>query len=417
MANEKDFATVGTETFKIQGQEVQKDRIILNIQEDKSTGVVLDRSGEKNVSSGNLLVDWYNKVNRYFAEHSSVKVREKAVFFHLLSVMINAGIPMVGALKSLVGQMEKSPRLQMILKEIAENIESGESLSGSMLSYPNVFSDPEIGMVESGEASGQLNGVLENLAKDAEKAYSIKAKVKSAMMYPIVILVLLVGVIVAMMVLVIPKLKELFASTKGELPLVTRIVVGTSDFIMNHYLMLATTIGVLIGGLMFFKKTDTGKYFFDNLKLKIPVFGTLFQKAFLSRFARSLSNLLNSKVSILKTMEITANSMGNEVYRKRLLMAMEDIKQGIPLAENLNASPLFPSMLVNMIDVGEKTAQLDEITAKVATFYEDEVDTAVAGISKTIEPIILIIIGITVGTVVAAVMLPIMKLSSLSGAI
>ena len=417
MANEKDFATVGTETFKIQGQEVPKDRIILNIQEDKSTGVVLDRSGEKNVSSGNLLVDWYKKINQYFAEHSSVKVREKAVFFHLLAVMINAGIPMVGALKSLVGQMEKSPRLQMILKEIAENIESGESLSGSMLSYPNVFSDPEIGMVESGEASGQLNGVLENLAKDAEKAYSIKAKVKSAMMYPIVILVLLVGVIVAMMVLVIPKLKELFASTKGELPLVTRIVVGTSDFIMNHYLMLATVIGVLIGSLMFFKKTDTGKYFFDNLKLKIPVFGTLFQKAFLSRFARSLSNLLNSKVSILKTMEITANSMGNEVYRKRLLMAMEDIKQGIPLAENLNASPLFPSMLVNMIDVGEKTAQLDEITAKVATFYEDEVDTAVAGISKTIEPIILIIIGITVGTVVAAVMLPIMKLSSLSGAI
>ena len=237
------------------------------------------------------------------------------------------------------------------------------------------------------------------------------------MTYPIVIFFLLVAVVSAMMVYVIPKLKELFASTKGELPLVTKIVVGLSDFMVNNGLLLIA--GALGFGLFFtfFKKTDQGRYILDDIKLKIPIFGNLFKEAYLSRFARSLSNLLDSNVSIVRTLEITANSIGNEVYKRRLLMAVEDIKQGIPLAENITASPLFPPMLVNMIDVGEKTAQLDEITAKVATFYENEVDTAVAGISKIIEPVILIIIGITVGTVVAAVMLPIMKLSDLSGAL
>ncbi len=418
MPEKKDFATMGTEIFKIDGQETSKDRVILNIQEDKSNAIVLDKSGlVADKSSGNPIVDWYNKVNAYFLANSSVKVKDKATFFHLLSVMINAGIPMVMSLKSLVAQMSTSPRLQMVVKDLAERIEAGDSLSVSMIPYPQVFSDPEIGMVESGEASGQLSRVLENLATDAEKAYNIRSKVKSAMIYPIVIFSLLLVVVSGLMIFVIPKLKELFASAKGDLPLVTQIVVGISDFMINHWLVLLVAIGGLAVFFSIFKKTDTGKYTLDKLTLKLPIFGNLYKEAFLARFARSLSNLLDSNVSIIRTLEITANSIGNEVYKRRLLLAVEDIKQGIPLAENLTDPSLFPPMLVNMIDVGEKTAQLDEITAKIAIFYEEEVDTAVEGISKIIEPVILIVIGLTVGTVVAAVMLPIMKLSSLSSSL
>lgn len=418
MDNQKDFASTGTASFKLEGQEISKDRVILNIQEDQSEGIVLEK-GKKDAfaPTGNILVDWYKKMNFYMLSHANVKPKDMANFFHLLSVMINAGIPMVMALKSLAMQLKDSPRLQMVIQDLALMIENGSSLSGAMMTYVKIFTEAQIGMVQSGEASGQLSRVLDNLATDAEKVYEIRSKVKSAMTYPIVIFVLLIAVVTAMLVYVIPKLTELFAAVQGELPLITRIVVAVSDLMINNGLILiAGIIGVIVF-VHFFKKTDNGKYFFDTLKLKIPIFGNLFQKAYLSRFARSLSNLIDSNVSIVRTLEITANSIGNEVYRKRLLMAVEDIKQGIPLAENISSSPLFPPMLVNMIDVGEKTAQLDAITAKIASFYENEVDTTVNGISKIIEPVILIVIGLTVGIVVAAVMLPIMKLSDLSGSL
>ncbi len=411
----KDFATAGTESFKLDDQEKQEG-MVLNIQDEQEEGVVLpqDEKG-KFESTGNFFIDFFRKLNFYLVSRSSVKPKDKSNFFHLLSVMINSGIPMVKALRSLEMQLEKKSGMKLVVEDIATMIEGGASLSEAMAGYPKIFNDAEMGMVQSGEASGQLSGVLNNLAKDTEKAYQIRSKVKSAMTYPFVIFLLLIVVVIAMMVYVVPQLTELFEAVEGELPLVTRIVVGLSDFMVNNG--VALIIAVLIVGFFgfFFKRTDKGRYFFDSVKLRIPLFGGLFRMAYLSRFARSLSNLTDSNVSIVRTLEITANSIGNEVYRKNLLLSVEDIKQGIPLAENMSSNPLFPPMLVNMIDVGEKTAQLDEITAKVATFYEDEVDTAVAGISKIIEPVILIVIGLTVGTVVASIMLPIMQLSDAAG--
>ena len=397
-------------------QKPEKDHIVLNI-ESSDEEAPIDVKKLKVEPSGNFLIDLYHRLNNYFISLSGIKPKDKATFFHLLAVMINAGIPMLKSLKSLKLQLADNAVFSSVLGTMIEEIQGGKSLSESMAEFPNIYSDAEIGMIRSGEATGRLSGVLENLAADAEKAYSIKNKVKSAMMYPIVILLLLVAVIVAMMLWVVPKLTDLFAATGSELPILTKVLIGTSDFLRNNSKELVLGILLFVILVIVFKRTDSGKYFFDALKLKIPIFGNLFKKAFLSRFARSLSNLLDSNVTIVESLEITANSIGNEVYKKRLLMSMEDIKQGIPLAENLTASPLFPPMLINMIDVGEKTAQLDQISAKVASFYEDEVDTAVAGISKIIEPVILIIIGSTVAVVVAAIMLPIMQLSNLSGAI
>lgn len=417
MAEEKqNFADVGTESFDI-GVKGKKEPVVLNIEEEKGGGVILDKEKARAIEgTGNPLKDFWNRINRYFIEHSKVKIVDKANFFHLLSVMINAGIPMVKALKSLQMQMDKSPRMKIIVTNMAEDIEGGESLSESMSFYNDVFSEQEIGMVESGEASGQLSNVLANLAKDTEKAYQIRSKVKGAMTYPIIIVVLLIGVVVVMMTVVVPKLTSLFAAAGSDLPLITRIVVGTSDYMISHKTIMLLSVAIFALFFMLFKKTDVGKYAIDKFKISVPIFGPLFRKAFLSRFARSLSNLLDSRVSIVRTMEIVAESIGNEVFRKRLLLGAEDIKQGIPLAENMTHSDLFPPMLVSMVDVGEKTAQLDEIMAKVADFYEQEVDNSVATISKVIEPVILVVIGATVGVIVAAVMLPIMKLSNLSGA-
>jgi type IV pilus assembly protein PilC len=420
----KDFSSMGSESFELAGQTKKTDKdnknsgVILTIQEESPESLVLGKESILNgKSTGNFLIDTYNSINRFFLKRSKVKIKDKATFFHLLSVMINAGIPMVKALRSLVNQMEKTPRLQMIIDTIANNIESGSTLSGSLQNFPDVFYEQEIGMIESGEASGQLSKILENIAEDTEKAYMIKSKIKSAMMYPIVIFVLLIGVIVAMMVFVIPSLKSLFENQGAQLPLITRIVVGMSDFMVQKKLILALgALGVILA-FYAFKKTSIGKYAFDKFKISVPIFGTLFKKSYLARFARSLSNLLDSNISIVRAIEITANSIGNDVYKKSLMLAMEDIKQGIPLGESLLENPLFPPMLVNMIEVGEKTAQLDEISAKVAKFYEEEVDTAVSGISKIIEPVILVVIGVTVGGVVAAIMLPIMQLSDIAGSL
>lgn len=418
---EKTFATSGTEMFnlgkdaaKAASQSTPSGRIILNIQEDRNRGILLEKkkmiNWEKLFGTG-----FVGSINNFLITHSNISDEMKANFYHLLSVMVNAGIPMLNSIKALSQQSDTSPRLKIVLEELLHSVEGGKSLSESMLPYADVFSEKEIGMIRAGEASGQLAMTLDNLASDTSKSAEIKKKIKSAMMYPIVVVVLLFGVITALMIFVVPKLTGLFAGMGAKLPLLTRIVVGISDFMVNNTIMLVVGILGVIIGFLIFRKTDVGKYSLDLFKVKVPIFGPLFRKAYLSRFSRSLSNLLSSGLSIVTTLEIVANSVGNEVYRKRLLNAAEDIKQGIPLAETLAESEYFPPMLLSMIDIGEKTAQLDTILNKVATFYEMEVDTSVNGMSKIVEPVILIVIGGTVGVVVGAVMLPIMQMSDLAG--
>ena len=421
--NKTDFATSGTESFSLTSEaggadgkvtQVTEGKIILNIREDKE-GVVLNKSRGfgrlKNLIPANL----FNGINQFLIAHSSINDNIKSNFYHLLSVMINAGIPMINALKALAQQEVENPRMMMIVYGLAEQVEAGKKLSDAMFMHPDVFSEKDMGMVRSGEASGQLAGTLENLANDTLKAYEIKGKIKSAMTYPAVVMVLLLCVFVVMMIFVIPKLTELFAGFGKELPLLTRVVVGISNFMVNQKLQLALAVIVAIFAFSMFRKTDFGKYHLDLFKLKAPLFGSLFRKAYLSRFARSLSNLLNSGLSIVTTLEIVANSVGNEIYRKKLLLAAEDIKQGIPLAETLAESEFFPPMLLSMIEVGEKTAQLDTILDKVATFYENEVSTSINGLSKLLEPLILVVIGVSVGLIVGAIMMPIMNMSSLAG--
>lgn len=364
--------------------------------------------------TGNPLVDFFYRINDWLISHSQVTVKDLAGFFRLLAVMINAGVPLVKSLETLSAQSAKNPKLARIVSEIGKKVEQGKSFSDAMEEYKDVFDDSQIGMTKSGEATGQLNQVLTGLADRLEKNASLRAKVTGAMIYPAVILSLLVAVIFIMMVVVVPKMTEFFTQSGKALPLATQILIGMSEFFQAYWIFMLIAAGGIIATISAWKKTVVGKYQWDGLMIKLPLFGKLLQKGILARFARLLSDLLDSGVPVVQSLQIIANAIGNEVYRQKLLVASEDIEQGIPLAEALNDPSLFPVVLINMLEIGEQTAHVDVVSEKVAALYDDEVDAMVQGLTKAFEPILLIIIGLVVGGMVAAVMLPIMDMSNVA---
>lgn len=367
--------------------------------------------------TGNYFIDTFNRLNDYLIDHSKIKSRDLATFFRLLAIMLNSGVPLIKSLDTLAIQSEKSPKLKNVIFDLARSVEKGKSLSQAMTPYPEVFTEAQIGMVRSGEVTGQLNIILSDLAKDAESSAQIQNKVKGAMTYPVVILVIMTIVIVIMMVMVLPQMAQLFTQSGQELPLITRTLIAISDFMVANGWVILAGIGGLVAVIAVILKTPRGHYIWDKLKLSLPVFGPIFKKSALARFASSLGNLLASGISIVQSLQIVSKAIGNDVYKRLLLFAAEDLKKGIPLAENLRESKYFPKMLVNMIEVGEQTAQLEEVTRKISDFYTDEVNTTVASLSKIMEPLLIAIIGVLVGGLVAAIMLPIMQLTEVAGSI
>ncbi len=390
-------------------------QIVLNIAQTSGGKVLLRQKASYVKFTGNPVIDTYRRLNDFLIDHSKVKIREKATFFRLLAVMINSGLPLIKSLRTLGVQQEKSPKLSRSLYEMAQAIEGGKSLSESMSIYPEIFNEAQVGMVHAGEASGQLNKTLKELAEDVEKSASLTGKIRGALIYPVAILSLLVIVIFVMMVAVVPQLTKLFGQTGHELPLPTQILIGVSTFCQNYWpVILIAAVGMFIG-IGAWKRTRGGKYIWDYMMIKLPIFGPLIQKASLSKFSRSLSSLMSSGVPIIKGIEITANAIGNEVYKRRLILTAEDMRRGIPMAENMADSKLFPTMLVNMVEIGEQTAQLETVTLKVAQFYDEEVDNVVQALTKVMEPLIIVIIGVTIGGLVAAIMLPIIQLTNITG--
>lgn len=406
------------ETFEIKkGQapaQAAGKQIRLEISEAKTGKILLHRQAGLQLT-GNPVLDGFRRFNQFFIDHSKIKLRDKATFFRLLAVMMNAGLPLVKSLNTLGVQSEKVPRLAKILFEMARSIEAGKSLSETMGEYPDVFEDSQLGVVKAGEASGQLNKTLKSLAEEIEKSASITGKIKGALVYPIVIMSILVGVIFLMMIMVVPQMTQLFTQTGQELPLPTQILIAVSTFSINYWPVVIISIFGFIFGVGTWKRTRSGRYYWDYMMLKMPIFGPIIQKGALSKFARSFSNLMGSGVPIIKSIEIVSYAVGNEVYKRRLLLTAEDMKRGIPMAENMAESKLFPKILVNMIEVGEQTAQLENVVLKVAEFYDEEIDNVVKSLTKIMEPLILVIIGVTVGGLVAAIMLPIIQLTQNAG--
>ncbi len=387
--------------------------------EYKAVNITDVRPANQQMSSGSL----FERLNEWVIVKSPLKLKEKVAFFRLLATMINAGVSLIKALYILEEQTQDQ-KMKRICQSIALKIELGQKLSQGLEDYPEIFTDSEIGMVRSGEASGRLNDILITLADEVEKNAKLRGKIKGAMMYPLAIIVVVIAVFVTVTVLVIPKMQAIFETAGAELPSSTKFLMAMSNFFRGSFFGIPNFIFIILGtiglGVAFkmWKNTESGKYYWDKFFLKIPIFGTLKRKLVLTQFANNISTLTKSGISIVKTLKITSDVVGNEVYKRRILLIAEDVKQGITIGENIKGDiKIFPTMLVSMIAIGEQTAQLDTVTAKVADFYQDEVDTMVKSLSSLMEPFIIVFIGGIVGFMVSAIMQPVLQLSDVASSL
>lgn len=340
-----------------------------------------------------------------------IKGKDLVIFSRQFSVMISANVPVVESLLILVEQTNNIT-LKNMISEIAFEVDGGAFLSDAFSKRPKIFSDFFVNIVRSGESSGKLDEVLNYLADEMEKNYDMVAKIKGAMIYPVFIMVALVGVAIVLMIYVIPNLTTILTETGMELPISTRIVIGTSEFLQSYIILLALALGGLAFLFRMYLKTYSGKRNFDIVKLRMPVFGTLFKYIYLMRFTRSLATLLKGGVTITRSLEITAEVVGNTIYRELILETLESINDGNPLATVMENSKDVPHMVPQMIAVGEKTGKIDTVLDRITEFYSREASNMLDNLSKLMEPLIMVIMGVGVGIMVAAVILPMYNMAN-----
>jgi type IV pilus assembly protein PilC len=343
-----------------------------------------------------------------------VDEKSLAVFTRQFSVMIDAGLPLVQCLQ-ILGEQQEHKTFQRILLQVREDVESGSSLANAMKKHPQAFNELFVNMVAAGEAGGILDTILQRLATYIEKNARLKAQVKSAMIYPIAVISIAGLVVYVILWKVIPVFGALFLSLGADLPLPTRIVVAMSKFVGRFWWLI---IGIIVGlgfALRRYYATEQGKLVIDGLLLKAPILGSVLRKIAVARFCRTLGTLLSAGVPVLESLDITARTSGNAVLERAILEVRKQVEEGKSLAEPLKSTNQFPSMVVQMISVGEATGAMDTMLNKIAEFYEDEVDTAVAGMMKLIEPVMILFLGIVVGGIVIAMYLPMFSLISKIG--
>ena len=334
-----------------------------------------------------------------------------ANFTRQLSTMINAGLPITEALLILRSQSKKS--MQAIVAQLLADVEAGESFSAALSKHPKVFGQTYIALVKSGEVGGVLDAVLLRLADNLEKQHEFGSKVKGALIYPIIIVVGMVAVTAVMMIFVIPKLLSLYSDFGAEMPLPTRILIGISDFSVKYWFIIFAIFGIGFYVFRLYKATPEGRRKFDELILKIPVYGELQRQIILTELTRTLSMMVGAGVSILEGLRITADVVENTLISDALLDAANQVEKGFPVAYAFSKHPeAFPFILSQMVAVGEETGKMDEVLTKVSRIFEVESDEKVKGLTAAIEPIVMIILGIGVGFLVVAVILPVYSLSS-----
>ena len=347
-----------------------------------------------------------------------IKTKVLTQFTRQLATLVTAGLPLMRGIEVLKRQM-KDPQMKEALEGIADNISSGGTFSEALTAYPKIFDKLYVNMVKAGEAGGVLEVVLGRLAEFAEKAEKIKNKVKGAMIYPCVVLIAAVGITWFLLVAVIPKFKQVFNDMLGgaSLPAITEIVIQASEFMQHNGLQIGAVVAAIVIIFKIIGKTEKGAYFFDVLKLKMPVTGTLAQRSAVSKFTRTLGTLLSSGVPILQSLMITRDTTGNRVLTKAIQNIHDSVKEGESMTQPLSQCKVFPPMVVSMVEVGEETGALADMLTRIANTYDDEVDNAVAGMTAAIEPALIIVLAVVVGTIVIAMFLPMIKIiSSVSGA-
>ncbi len=334
---------------------------------------------------------------------------ELVIFTRQLSTMVAAGIPLIEALEILQEQAENAG-FAAVLDNVIEDIRSGGDLSNAFAKYPGTFEDIYVAMVHAGEVSGQLDEILVRLAEFMEETQALKREIKAAMTYPVVSLVLVIGITMFLMLFIVPQFREVFGSMDIKLPALTENVLDMADWMKaNVMLICGLMVGAFVGAKVY-RKSERGKIQLDWLKLHIPVFGPLFRKVALSRFSKTFSTLVRSGVPILESLEIVAQTVGNHVISTAVNRAKESVRQGDTLSEPLGESPEFPPMVVKMIGIGERSGALENLLDKIAEFYDEQVKAAVKSLTSLIEPIMISVMGFLVGTIVLAVFLPIFEL-------
>jgi type IV pilus assembly protein PilC len=332
-----------------------------------------------------------------------------AIFTRQFSVMIDAGLPLVQCLEILASQQEHKV-FKRALIQIRQDVESGSNLADAMRKHPKIFSDLFTNMVAAGEAGGILDTILQRLATYIEKSVKLNGQVKSAMIYPVAVISIAVIVVMVILWKVIPVFAALFKGLGAELPLPTRVVIALSNFIADFWWLIIIVVVGSIYAIRRYRETYKGKRVTDSILLKVPVLGMLLRKIAVARFCRTLATLTSSGVPILDGLTITAKTAGNSIVEDAIMATRKSVEEGKTISEPLGDTDVFPSMVVQMIAVGEQTGALDTMLSKIADFYEEEVDTAVAGLMKLLEPILIAFLGVAIGGIVIAMYMPMFSL-------
>ncbi|MEJ0021791.1 MAG: type II secretion system F family protein [Candidatus Doudnabacteria bacterium] len=339
-----------------------------------------------------------------------VSSKDIVLFSRQLATLISAKVPIVEAIKILQSQVA-SKKLKSVLGEIAQLVESGDSFSSAVARYPKIFSKLYVNLIRAGELSGTMDESLSFLANQLEKDYDLRSKVIGALTYPAFIVGTLVVVGFLMFTYVLPPLVSVLQASSVELPFTTKILIATMNFVQHFWwLVLAIIIGLIVG-YRFYSKTPGGQYFIDNVKIHLPVFGSLFQKIYMTRFARNLSTLIAGGIPIVRALESVADIVGNEVYKEIILEAAEQVRNGKSIASALTSRPEFPAIVAQMTQIGETTGRLQEILDKLAIFYEKEMEVVLNTLTTLLEPIIMLVLGVAVAVMVAGILLPIYSLA------
>ncbi len=342
-----------------------------------------------------------------------VKAKDLSIFTRQFSVMIDAGLPLVQCLE-ILAQQQDNKYFQQILLQVRQDVEEGSTLSAAMARHPRVFDQLYANMVEAGETGGILDLILQRLSTFIEKIVKLKRDVVSAMIYPAAVVLLAIAAVAVIMVVVIPQFQQIFLGLLGPgelLPLPTRIVVGFSNFLAGWGgLVILFTVVSTVVGLQFYYKTPGGRRNIDAVLLKVPILGSIFRKIAVARFSRTLSTLLSSGVPILQSLDITARTSGNVIIEEAINKVRAGVERGESFVDPLKATEVFPHMVGQMIGIGEQTGALDAMLGKIADFYEQEVDSAIANLLTLMEPVLIAFLGVTIGSIVIAMYLPLFTL-------
>ncbi len=337
-----------------------------------------------------------------------IKKRDLVIFTRQFSTMIDAGLPLVQGLSILADQTE-NPSFRKLLKQVVSDVEGGASLNEALKKHPHVFDDLFVHLVAAGEVGGILDTILQRLAGYIEDAEKLKSKIKGAMTYPIVVMVIAIGVLGIIMVFVIPVFQEMFSSGGNALPAPTQFVVDLSDFTTKYIIHIIVGLVLFAVGYKQFRKSAFGRKATDGLFLKLPIFGPLLKKVAVARFTRTLGTMISSGVPILDALEICAKTAGNVILEEVVMDVRSDVSEGQTMAEPLSQNTIFPNMVTQMIAVGEATGALDAMLEKIAEFYDDEVDVAVEALTSMLEPLLMVFLGGSIGGIVVAMYLPIFQ--------